>query len=45
VVKAPEGTIYERLVLRDHRLYMVMGLGADGRPAAYDHLLETFFLI
>lgn len=45
VVKAPEGTVYERLVLRDHRLYMVMGVGAAGRPASYDHLLETFFLI
>ena len=45
VVKNPQATANARLVLRDHRLYMVLGISEAGRPASYDHLLETFFLI
>lgn len=45
VMKAPEGVVHERLVLRGNRLYMLIGTGPSGRPASYDRLLETFFLI
>lgn len=45
VIKSPDAMMYERLVLRGTRLYNLIGVGVSGRPASYDRLLETFFLI
>lgn len=45
VVKTERGTVYERLVVRGVRLYTLIATARSGRPAAYDHLLETFVLL
>ncbi len=45
VVKTPEALIHERLVLQGNRRYTLVGVGASGKPASYDRLVETFFLI
>ena len=44
VVTTPEGPVYARYVLRERRLYTLIGVGADGRPASYDRLVETFVM-
>jgi hypothetical protein len=45
VVNAPDGVIHARLVLRERRLYTVMGVAETGKAASYDRLLETFVLL
>jgi hypothetical protein len=45
VVKTERGTVYERLVVRGIRMYTLIASARSGRPAAYDHLLETFVLL
>jgi hypothetical protein len=45
VVKTERGTVYERVVVRGIRMYTLVATGRSGRPAAYDHLLETFVLL
>ncbi len=45
VIRSPDAMMYERLVLRGTRLYTLIGVGESSRPASYDRLLETFFLI
>ncbi len=45
VVTTERGTVYERLVVRGIRLYTLIATARSGRPAAYDHLLETFVLL
>jgi hypothetical protein len=45
VVKTERGTVYERLVVRGVRMYTLIGTAGSGRPAAYDHLLNTFVLL
>ncbi|MGI8807726.1 MAG: hypothetical protein ACR2KK_07790 [Acidimicrobiales bacterium] len=45
VIKSADAMMYERMVLRGTRLYTLIGVGATSRPASYDRLLETFFLI
>jgi hypothetical protein len=44
VIKAPEGIVHTRLVLRGQRLYSLIGAGKDGPPPAYARLVETFVL-
>ena len=45
VVKTPEAMVHERLILRGNRLYTLVGVGATGKPASYDRLVQTFVLI
>ena len=47
VIKTEDALVYGRLVLRGNRLYTLVGVdvGAPGRPAAYDRLVETFVLL
>lgn len=44
VLTTPEGQVYARYVLRERRLYTLIGVGADGKPASYDRLVETFVM-
>jgi hypothetical protein len=44
VIKAPEGIVHSRLVLRGNRLYTLIGAGPSGPPPAYARLVETFVL-
>ncbi len=45
VIKVDGGMVHERLVLRERRLYTVIGASESGRPASYDRLIQTFHLI
>jgi hypothetical protein len=45
MVKTERGTVYERVVVRGIRMYTLIASARSGRPAAYDHLLETFVLL
>lgn len=45
VVKTDRATVWERLVVRGIRVYTLVATASSGRPAAYDHLLETFVLL
>jgi hypothetical protein len=45
VITTKEATVNERLFLVGHRLYTIIGVAKSGRPASYDHLIDTFVLI
>ncbi|HJV09126.1 MAG TPA: hypothetical protein VJ653_05575 [Acidimicrobiales bacterium] len=45
VIKAPEGIVHSRMVLRGQRLYSLIGGGPSGPPPAYARLVETFVLL
>ena len=44
VIKAPDGVVHTRMVLRGQRLYSLVGAGKSGPPASYARLVETFVL-
>ena len=44
-VTTDDALINERLFLVDNRMYTLLGVAKDSRPASYDHLLETFKLL
>jgi len=40
-----EATVYQRLFLVGTRIYTILGVAREGRPASYDRLLATFALL
>jgi len=45
VISTTGAGLYERIFLVENRLYTLVGVSPYGRPASYDHLLQTFALL